>query len=63
MALARAVTVLTEMKLRPLRVHGSDELVHRLAPGAHVRVRAALRLAERYLIVDGVHPLPEARAS
>ena len=48
--------VLQEMKLRPLRVHGPDELVHRLAPGAHVRVRAALRLKERYLLLQSVEP-------
>src|SRR5262249_44704288 len=48
--------VLAEMKLRPLRVHGPDELVHRLTPGAQVRVRGALRLRERYLIVQSVEP-------
>jgi len=46
--------VLEEMKLRPLRVHGDDELVHRLTAGAHLRIRAALRLRERYLIVQAV---------
>ena len=46
--------VLAEMKLRPLRVHGPEELVHRLMPGAHLRVRGALRLRERYLIVQAV---------
>jgi hypothetical protein len=48
--------VLTEMKLRPLRVHGPDDAVHKLAPGAHVRMRAALRLRERYLMVQSVEP-------
>jgi hypothetical protein len=48
--------VLTEMTLRPLRVHGPDELVHQLAPGAHVRMKAALRLHERYLMVQSIEP-------
>jgi hypothetical protein len=48
--------VLTEMTLRPLRVHGPDELVHKLAPGAHVRMKAALRLHERYLMVQSIEP-------
>jgi hypothetical protein len=48
--------VLTEMKVRPLRVHGPDEVVHRLAPGTRLRVRAALRLHERYLLVQSVEP-------
>ena len=46
--------VLAEMKLRPLRLHGPDELLHRLEPGAHVRMRGALRLRDRYLIVQAV---------
>jgi len=48
--------VLNEMTLRPLRVHGPDELVHQLAPGAHVRMKAALRLHERYLMVQSIEP-------
>ena len=48
--------VLTEMTLRPLRVHGPDELVHKLEPGAHVRMKAALRLRERYLMVQSIEP-------
>ena len=48
--------VLTEMTLRPLRVHGPDELVHKLTPGAHVRIKAALRLRERYLMVQSLEP-------
>src|SRR5262245_18634440 len=46
--------VLDELKLHPLRVHGPDGLVHRLTPGARVRMRCALRLRERYLIVQAV---------
>jgi len=48
--------VLNEMTLRPLRVHGPDELVHQLAPGAHVRMKAALRLHARYLMVQSIEP-------
>jgi hypothetical protein len=48
--------VLTEMTLRPLRVHGPDEVVRRLEPGAHVRMKAALRLRERYLMLQSVEP-------
>ena len=48
--------VLTEMTLRPLRVHGPDELVHKLEPGAHLRMKAALRLNERYLMLQSVGP-------
>jgi len=48
--------VLNEMTLRPLSVHGPDELVHQLAPGAHVRMKAALRLHERYLMVQSIEP-------
>jgi hypothetical protein len=50
--------LLTEMKLRPLRVYGPDELVQRLTSGARLRVRAALRLRERYLLVQSVEPRP-----
>jgi|RhiMetdeSRZDD1v2_1073273.scaffolds.fasta_scaffold1371568_1 hypothetical protein len=48
--------VLSEMTLRPLSVHGPNELVHKLEPGAHVRMKAALRLRERYLMVQSVEP-------
>ena len=48
--------VLTEMTLRPLSVHGPDELVRKLEPGAHVRMKAALRLRERYLMVQSIEP-------
>jgi hypothetical protein len=48
--------LLTEMTLRPLRVHGPDELVHKLEPGAHVRMKAALRMRERYLMVQSIEP-------
>ena len=49
--------VLTEMKLRPIRVQGPDEFVKQLTPGAHLRVRAALRLGERYLMLTSVESL------
>jgi hypothetical protein len=57
----RATTgaVLTEMKLRPQRVHGPDELMNRLTPGARLRVRAAVRLREMYMLLQSVEPLPE----
>ena len=55
-AAAPSGKVLTEMTLRPLRVHGPDELVHRLEPGAHLRMKAALRLRERYLMLQSVEP-------
>ena len=48
--------VLNEMKVRPLRVHGPDEVVHRLAAGTRLRIRAGLRLRERYLLVQSVEP-------
>ena len=55
-AAAPSGKVLTEMTLRPLSLHGPDEVVHKLAPGAHVRMRAALRLHERYMMVQSVEP-------
>jgi len=48
--------VLAEMRLHPIRVNGPDELVHRLTPGARVRMRAALRLRQRYMLVQSVEP-------
>ena len=60
---ASSGSVLQEMKLRPLTVHGPDELVHRLTPGAHLRVRAALRLHQRYLIVQGAEERGSPAAS
>ena len=58
---ARATTggVLDALKIRPVRVYGPGELAHRLATGAHVRIRAAFRRAERYLLLNSVEPLPE----
>ena len=54
---ATSSQVLSEMKLYPLRVHGPDELVKRLTAGAHLRVRAALRLGNRYLMLTSVESL------
>jgi len=56
---ASTAGVLHEMKMRPVRVHGPDELLHRLTPGAHVRVGAFLRLSQHYMILKSVEPEPE----
>ena len=48
--------VLTEMKLRPLRVHGPKELQEKMTSGASLRLRATLRLADRYLLLQSVEP-------
>jgi len=53
---ATSGSVLAEMRLRPIRVNGPDEVVHRLTPGARVRMRAALRLQQRYMLVQSVEP-------
>jgi len=53
---ATSGSVLAEMRLRPIRVNGPDEVVHRLTPGARVRMRAALRLRQRYMLVQSVEP-------
>jgi len=50
---------LTELKLRTFAVHGPKEFVARLAAGAHVRVRGAVRFGARYLLLQAVEPLPE----
>jgi hypothetical protein len=50
--------VLTELKLRGLRVNGPDEFVQKLVPGAHIRVRGALVTGPR-LLLQGVDPLGE----
>ena len=54
----RATTgsILTEMQLRPLRLYGPDELVARVKPGARLRIRAALRLGDRYMMLTAVEP-------
>src|SRR5262249_12185992 len=57
-ARASSGSVLSEMKLRPLTAHGPKELLSQLTPGAHLRVRALLRIAERYLILQSVEPRP-----
>jgi hypothetical protein len=51
--------LLTEMKLRPTRVHGPDEFLHKLVPGAHLHMRGGLRVGDRYLMVMAVEPLGE----
>ena len=48
--------VLTEMTLRPLRVHGPKELQEKLVAGASLRVRATLRLADRFLLLQSIQP-------
>lgn len=51
--------VLTELRLRPLRVHGPKELTQKLEVGSHRRVRGALRLGAGYLMLMAVEPLGE----
>jgi hypothetical protein len=51
--------VLTELRLRPLRVHGPKELTQKLEVGSHQRLRGALRLGSGYLLLMGVDPLGE----
>lgn len=52
--------LLTELKLRGLRVHGPDEIVQKIVPGAHVRVRGTLFTGPRMLL-QGVDPLGEKK--
>ena len=58
-ARATPLDVLDALRIRPARVYGPDELKHKLVAGAHVRIRAVFRRAERYLLLSSVEPLPE----
>jgi hypothetical protein len=50
--------LLTELKLRGLRLQGPDPIVAPIEPGAHIRIRGALRMSGvPYLLVQGVDPL------
>jgi hypothetical protein len=51
--------VLTELKLRGLRVQGPKELIARLQPGSRRRVRGALRLGP-FLLLQAVEPLGDS---
>jgi hypothetical protein len=48
-----------EMRLRPMRAHGPEEVLRSLRPGARVRMLATARLGERLLLVRSVEPLGE----
>jgi len=50
--------LLAEMRRRPVRVTGPEDLVGRLTPGARLRVRALLRMHERYMMLQGVDSRP-----
>lgn len=58
-ARATPLDVLDALRIRPARVYGPDELKHKLVPGAHVRIRAMFRRAERYLMLSSVEPISE----
>lgn len=53
--------ILSELRLRGLRVTGPAELTARLEPGGRRRMRGMLRLEVWYLLLQAVEPLPNRK--
>jgi len=51
-----------ELRRRPLRAYGPDEVLNGLRPGARVRLSATLRLSEGLVLVRAVNPAEEPGA-
>jgi hypothetical protein len=50
-------TMLAELRLRPARLIGPDEVLEKLTPGTPLRLRAVVRLGARHLFVESLSPV------